>query len=436
MEEEITTNDSLEFSNEVAENTASDARNIYHNEENVVAHASQINSGTVVMVTTGNIGKVIVVPFHGTVMSEDQYGNISTGVDNFRADDQGENSVADESGEAITIATDYSGNFRDVITIPTEATTTVDSVITTGAMSPHNIETQGELGQVISIPTETIQYLSVKQELDPHLLSVLSHNGFEMQDNGGSPLSFVALVPGSNQYASSCTDNQSDVSGDISQSFVALVPDSTHHAPPISSQEEDNTLTLKEITARERSRLIKRAQRQNAAFRERERVKGRLNMKDKRKDPAYREMEKKKDRERRRLARLTNNSLREKERERDREYRRRVKIQNVETNPLADHESADSLECFMKDMDEKCQLLINSKADDSLNEETIYNYNDNEDFDDGILGSGVIGQNERSDLIGQYGDSVLHTEIISEKDSDSRNIVIKNVFESCSSDIT
>ena len=54
---------------------------------------------------------------------------------------------------------------------------------------------------------------------------------------------------------------------DDQMSFVALVPDSTHNAPPISEQEEDYDLTLKEISARERSKLIKRAQRQNTDFR-------------------------------------------------------------------------------------------------------------------------------------------------------------------------
>jgi hypothetical protein len=90
----------------------------------------------------------------------------------------------------------------------------------------------------------------------------------------------------------------------------------------------------------------------------------------------------------------------------------------------------------MKDMDEKYQLLINCKADESSNEEIIYNFNNNGDFDDGILDSAVIEQNERTDLIGQYGDSVLQSEIISEKDSDSKQTMIKNVFESCSSEIT
>ena len=170
--------------------------------------------------------------------------------------------------------------------------------------------------------------------------------------------------------------------------------------------------------------------------REKERTKGRMNMKDKRKDPEYREMERKRDRERRRLARFSNNDLREKERERDRDYRRRIKIQDITTKTSDDIESSDSLECFMKDMDEKYQLLINCKADESSNEEIIYNFNNNGDFDDGILDSAVIEQNERTDLIGQYGDSVLQSEIISEKDSDSKQTMIKNVFESCSSEIT
>jgi hypothetical protein len=34
----------------------------------------------------------------------------------------------------------------------------------------------------------------------------------------------------------------------------------------------------------------------------------------------------------------------------------------------------------MKDMDEKYQLLINCKADESSNEEIIYNFNNNGDF--------------------------------------------------------
>jgi hypothetical protein len=85
-------------------------------------------------------------------------------------------------------------------------------------------------------------------------------------ENEVSPLSFVALVPDGSHYTLP-DSSQIDDHGESSQSFVALVPDSTHHAPPISSQEEDSSLTLKEITARERSRLIKRAQRQNAAFR-------------------------------------------------------------------------------------------------------------------------------------------------------------------------
>jgi hypothetical protein len=81
----------------------------------------------------------------------------------------------------------------------------------------------------------------------------------------------------------------------------------------------------------------------------------------------------------------------------------------------------------MKDMDEKYQLLINCKADESSNEEIIYNFNNNGDFDDGILDSAVIEQNERTDLIGQYGDSVLQSEIIKHS-SESDDSISSEVF--------
>jgi hypothetical protein len=56
-----------------------------------------------------------------------------------------------------------------------------------------------------------------------------------------------------------------------------------------------------------------------------------------------------------------------------------IKINTCETGTQTsdDIESSDSLECFMKDMDEKYQLLINCKADESSNEEIIYNFNNN-----------------------------------------------------------
>lgn len=71
-------------------------------------------------------------------------------------------------------------------------------------------------------------------------------------------------MPESTENAVTMAANQIE---DESLTYVALTPDSTQNDIPISFQEEDCTLSLKEISARERSRLIKRAQRQNTVFR-------------------------------------------------------------------------------------------------------------------------------------------------------------------------
>lgn len=146
-------------------------------------------------------------------------------------------------------------------------------------------------------------------------------------------------------------------------------------------------------------------------------------MQDKRKDPAYRELERKKDRERRRLSRLTNASLREKERLRDREYKRRQKIDDIKIKNKDDDLQCDSLVRYMNDIDEKCQLTISCKLDDSCSEDNMYSFNDKSAFDEDLQTSSLSVNGDRTDLIGQYGDSVLQSDILSDKDSDSRHYI-------------
>lgn len=157
-------------------------------------------------------------------------------------------------------------------------------------------------------------------------------------------------------------------------------------------------------------------------YREKERGKVRKSMQDKRKDPAYRELERKKDRERRRLSRLTNASLREKERLRDREYKRRQKIDDIKIKNKDDDLQCDSLVRYMNDIDEKCQLTISCKLDDS-SEDNMYSFNDKSAFDEDLQTSSLSVNGDRTDLIGQYGESVLQSDILSDKDSDSRHYI-------------
>lgn len=258
-----------------------------------------------------------------------------------------------------------------------------------------------------------------EKTIEPQVVYVLSNPKHESQEGEETaPLSFIALVPSTEEQIITGPGETQD---DGSTTYVALVPDSTHYAPPIVSQEDDCSLTLKELSAREKSKLIKRNQRQNTEFRDKEKAKTRKTMQEKRKDPAYRELERKKDRERRRLSRLNNNSLREKERARDREYRRRVKIKVAEPSKSTDDLESTSLESFMNEMDEKCQLLISCKPDDVCSEESIYNFHKS-NFDEDLQNGGFSSGNERTDLIGQYGENVLQSEMITVKDTESRTL--------------
>ncbi|XP_076082320.1 uncharacterized protein LOC143053404 isoform X1 [Mytilus galloprovincialis] len=331
-------------------------------------------------------------------------------------------------GHVITIPTEYTslteGEHQQVITMPTEYATTNGS-----GHFEYAVKNEDDLGQVITIPTDSVTEVDLEKlismqgegsemESQPHIIYVLSKNESKV-DGASNDTSFVAIVPESTEDAVTMAANQIE---DESLTYVALTPDSTQNDIPISFQEEDCTLSLKEISARERSRLIKRAQRQNTVFREKERGKVRKSMQDKRKDPAYRELERKKDRERRRLSRLTNASLREKERLRDREYKRRQKIDDIKIKNKDDDLQCDSLVRYMNDIDEKCQLTISCKLDDS-SEDNMYSFNDKSAFDEDLQTSSLSVNGDRTDLIGQYGDSVLQSDILSDKDSDSRHYI-------------
>ncbi|XP_063407338.1 uncharacterized protein LOC134691072 [Mytilus trossulus] len=338
-------------------------------------------------------------------------------------------------GHVITIPTEYTslteGEGQQVITMPTEYANTNgnDSGHFVTVSSEYAVKNEDDLGQVITIPTDSVSEVDLEKilsmqgegsemESQPHIIYVLSKN--ESEVNGDSnKTSFVAIVPESTEDAVTMAANHIE---DESLTYVALTPDSTQNAIPISFQEEDCTLSLKELSARERSRLIKRAQRQNTVFREKERGKVRKSMQDKRKDPAYRELERKKDRERRRLSRLTNASLREKERLRDREYKRRQKNDDIKIKNKDDDLQCDSLVRYMNDIDEKCQLTISCKLDDS-SEDNMYSFNDKSAFDEDLQTSSLSVNGDRTDLIGQYGDSVLQSDILSDKDSDSRHYI-------------
>ncbi|XP_052097238.1 uncharacterized protein LOC127732202 isoform X1 [Mytilus californianus] len=338
-------------------------------------------------------------------------------------------------GQVITIPTEYTtlteGEHQQVITVPTDYATMNDNdsghFVTVS--SEYAVTNEDGLGQVITIPTDSVSAVDLEKiismqsegsvmESQPQIIYVLSKTESEIDDEGNNT-SFVAVVPESTEDAVTIASNQIE---DERLAYVALTPDSTQNALPISFQEEDCTLSLKELSARERSRLIKRAQRQNTVFREKERGKVRKSMQDKRKDPAYRELERKKDRERRRLSRLTNASLREKERLRDREYKRRQKIDDIKIKNKDDDLQCDSLVRYMNDMDEKCQLTISCKLDDSL-EDNMYSFNDKSSFDEDLQTSSLSVNGDRTDLIDQYGDSVLQSDILSDKDSDSRHFI-------------
>ncbi|CAC5387204.1 unnamed protein product [Mytilus coruscus] len=337
--------------------------------------------------------------------------------------------------QVTTIPTEYTtlteGEHQQVITMPTEYATTNDndSEHFVTVSSEYAVTNEDGLGQVITIPTDSFSAIDLEKiismqsegpvmESQPQIIYVLSKTESEI-DGDSNNTSFVAVVPESTEKAVTLAANQIE---DESLTYVALTPDSTQNALPTSFQEEDCTLSLKELSARERSRLIKRAQRQNTVFREKERGKVRKSMQDKRKDPAYRELERKKDRERRRLSRLTNASLREKERLRDREYKRRQKIDDIKIKNKDDDLQCDSLVRYMNDIDEKCQLTISCKLDDS-SEDNMYSFNDKSAFDEDLQTSSLSVNGDRTDLIGQYGDSVLQSDILSDKDSDSRHYI-------------